>query len=499
MKRVLFTHSYFLRFDPKQWKQQQPYPPLATLYAAAALRKEGYAVGMFDTMFAKTPEEVLPKMESWRPDVLVIYDDGFNFLTKMCLTNMREAAFNMCALAKERGCQVVVCSSDATDHYEKYLDHGAGFIVTGEGEITLTELMRLLESGDGNASEIEGLVYRRDGRTVINRKRDVLRDLDSLAMPAWDLVDMKEYKRRWLKSSGYFSLNVSTTRGCPFHCNWCAKPIYGNRYHAHSPKHVVEELKQLTGSFGARHIWMTDDIFGLKPGWVEEFARLVKAEKLEFRFKIQSRVDLLLQDNTVASLAQAGCETVWVGAESGSQKILDAMEKGTQVEQIAEATRQLKKHGIRPAFFLQFGYPGETREDIDATLEMVAALMPDDIGVSVSYPLPGTKFFDKVADQLREGGKANWKDSDELAVMFQSTFQAPFYKELQRYLHKRFRLKQGLEAWKRFTQSPARIRPSDLKRMAAISYHLPGLLLHGRRMKTLEKTGPAEIQRYGAL
>jgi len=499
MKRVLFTHSYFLRFDPKQWKQQQPYPPLATLYAAAALRKDGHVVGLFDTLFVKAPEELLAKMDSWHPDVLVIYDDGFNFLTKMCLTNMREAAFKMCAMARERGCKVVVCSSDATDHYEKYLDKGAEYIVTGEGEITLSELLHHLDAGKKVPEHIEGLIFRNDGMTVKNKKREVLRDLDSLPMPAWDLVDIDEYKRRWMKSSGYFSLNISTTRGCPFHCNWCAKPIYGNRYHAHSPQRVVEELKLLTKRFGARHIWMTDDIFGLKPGWVEEFSNLVRAENLSFRFKIQSRVDLLLQDHTVLALAKSGCETVWVGAESGSQKILDAMDKGTTVEQIAAATWQLKKYGIKPAFFLQFGYPGETREDIDATLEMVSRLMPDDIGVSVSYPLPGTKFYDRVADQLREGGKANWKDSDELAVMFQSTFQAPFYKELQRYLHKRFRLKQGLEAWKRFSQSPAHIRSEDLKRMASISYHLPGLLIHGSRMKSLEKPGPAEMHRHGAF
>src|SRR6187455_1937257 len=171
MKRVLFTHSYFLRFDPKQWKQQQPYPPLATLYAAAALRKEGYAVGMFDTMFAKTPEEVLPKMESWRPDVLVIYDDGFNFLTKMCLTNMREAAFNICEMARSKGCRVVVCSSDATDRYDLYLDHGAEYIVTGEGEITLGELMHQLKEGKEQPEIIDGLIFRKDGNTVKNRKR----------------------------------------------------------------------------------------------------------------------------------------------------------------------------------------------------------------------------------------------------------------------------------------------------------------------------------------
>lgn len=481
------THSYFLRFDPKQWKQQQPYPPLATLYAAAALRREGYAVELADTMFAESPQEIAAKMDSWHPDVLVIYDDGFNYLTKMCLTNMREAAFEMCALARRKGCRVMVCSSDSSDHAEKYLDHGADFIVTGEGEITLSELMRQLKEGNDNPESVNGLVFRKNGATVRTQKRDVLRDLDSLAVPAWDLVDLKEYRSRWMKSTGYFSLNISTTRGCPFHCNWCAKPIYGNRYHAHSPQYVIQELKLLVDQLGTKHIWMTDDIFGLKPGWVKEFAGLVTRENLKFRFKIQSRVDLLLQENTIADLARAGCETVWVGAESGSQKILDAMDKGTKVEQIYEATRLLKKHGIKPAFFLQFGYPGETKEDIEATLSMVSELMPDDIGVSVSYPLPGTKFYETVAQQLQEKGKANWTDSDELAVMFQSTFPAPFYKELQRYIHKRFRMRQGMESLKRLAASPARISRSDLKRIAAISFHLPGRIIHERRMKSFEK------------
>src|SRR6187551_1720772 len=131
MNSVLFTHSYFLRFDPKQWKQQQPYPPLATLYAAAALRRDGYDVTLFDTMFATGPEALASKMDSWHPDVLVVYDDGFNYLTKMCLTNMREAAFSMCGMARSKGCRVVVCSSDATDRYDLYLDNGAEFIVTG--------------------------------------------------------------------------------------------------------------------------------------------------------------------------------------------------------------------------------------------------------------------------------------------------------------------------------------------------------------------------------
>ena len=115
MKNILFSHSYFLRFDPKQWGLGLPYPPLGTLFAAAVMRKNGYSVALFDTMFAVKSEEVIERLDEHQPDVFVIYDDGFNYLTKMCLTNMREAAFSMAKYARERGCKVIACSSDSTD------------------------------------------------------------------------------------------------------------------------------------------------------------------------------------------------------------------------------------------------------------------------------------------------------------------------------------------------------------------------------------------------
>ena len=481
---ILFTHSYFLRFDPKQWKQQQPYPPLGTLYAGSLMREAGYDVALFDTMFAESPEEIQAAITKHTPRYVVIYDDGFNYLTKMCLTNMREAAFKMAAFAKKAGCNVIACSSDATDHYEKYMDHGVDFVVMGEGELTLRELIEALEKKEVNLDVIRGLAFRSGGKTTNTGKKEVLRDLDSLPVPAWDLVDMNEYRKRWKKNHGYFSLNISTTRGCPFHCNWCAKPIYGNRYNVHSPQHVVNELKMLSFNYGAEHFWMTDDIFGLKPGWINEFAHLIEKEKLNFRFKIQSRVDLLLQEDAIASLARAGCETVWVGAESGSQKILDAMEKGTKVEQIYEATGLLKKHRIKPAFFLQFGYPGETKADIQKTIDLVMDLMPDDIGISVSYPLPGTSFYEKVKNELTE--KTNWTDSDELALMFRNTFPSPFYKELQRLLHKRYRAKQGLNELKKMFLDPSKISSRQLKRIAGIPFHFMGTWMHQNRLTKFE-------------
>lgn len=478
--KVLFSHSYFMRFDPKQWKQRMPYPPLGTIYAAALLRAEGHEVALFDTMFAKAATEVLPWLDREQPDVLAIYDDGFNYLTKMCLTNMRHAAFEMAALAHARGIKVIVCSSDASDHYEKYLDHAADFVIPGEGEMGLLDLVTRLQAGETDFAAVPGIKYRAEGQTVQTPKRPVMRDLDALPMPAWDLIDIRPYQEAW-SIHGYFSINMATTRGCPYKCNWCAKPIYGNRYNSHSPTAKADELRYLVDRFGAQHVWFCDDIFGLKPGWVAEFADALAERNLRLPFKIQSRADLLLKDDTVADLARAGCQEVWLGAESGSQKILDAMDKGITVEQIRTARQQLGRHGIRTAFFLQFGYLGEDQADIRATFDMLRTTLPDDIGVSVAYPLPGTPFFDKVKSQMQD--KTNWTDSDELALMFRNTHSPRYYKRLHRYVHKQFRKWQGYAALRALLHGKA--ESGAVRRIAAIAYYVPAAWLERLRLQRL--------------
>ncbi|MDF2189536.1 radical SAM protein [Paraflavitalea sp. CAU 1676] len=483
MKKLLFSHSYFLRYDPKQWDTGQPYAPLGTLYAASLLREHGYAVSLFDTMFAQGPDEVLPLLENFRPDVFVLYDDGFNYLTKMCLTNMREAAFRMSKLARQQGCTVIVCSSDSTDHFAQYLDEGADYIILGEGEMTLLELVQALDTPGTSITSIPGLAYREKGTDVKTGKRPVMKDLDSLPLPAWDLVNMAPYRAMWQKSTGYFSMNVATTRGCPFKCNWCAKPIYGNRYNSRSPQHVVQELKLLKERYQFDYIWFCDDIFGLKPGWVQEFASLTEQEQLPLRFKIQSRADLLVQENYIRSLARAGCENAWMGAESGSQQILDAMDKGTTIEQIHQATGLLKQHGIRPSFFIQFGYPGETQEDIRKTINMIRQLMPAELGISVSYPLPGTVFYERVKNDLK--AKSNWADSDELQLMFRNTYPPAFYKKLHRHVHHVYRTWQGWAAFRQAIRNPFAVKLSDIKKVAAACLYLPRTFIGRWQLKKL--------------
>ncbi len=483
MKKILFSHSYFLRFDPKQWATAQPYAPLGTLYAAALMRKHGYDVSLFDTMFVKSADAIIGEIEYRQPDFFVVYDDGFNYLTKMCLTNMRDAAFRMIKLAKQRGCTVIVSSSDSTDHYAQYLNNGADFILIGEAEMTLLELLNALNHQQP-VDRIPGLAFKKNDAVIKTIPRSVLRDLDELPFPAWDIADLEPYRQMWKKSTGYFSLNMGTTRGCPFKCNWCAKPIYGNRYNSRSPQNVVAELKMLKARYQFDHIWFCDDIFGLKPGWVNEFANLVESEQLHFKFKIQSRADLLVQENYIQSLARAGCDNAWMGAESGSQKILDAMDKGTTVQQIYEATGMLKKHGIRPSFFIQFGYLGETKEDIEKTIHLINELLPSEIGISVSYPLPGTKFFEKVKGELVK--KSNWTDSDELKLMFKNTYPAAFYKQLHRYVHKNYRKHLAINKIKRLLKNPEELTLRNIKKAASAAYYLPATFFARKKLEAIK-------------
>jgi radical SAM superfamily enzyme YgiQ (UPF0313 family) len=475
MTKVLLGQSYYLRFDPKLWEGMKPYPPLGTLYAASYLRERGYDVRLFDSMLAESEAEWEQALDAHNPDYAVIYEDCFNYLSKMCLTRMRQAAFTMSEAAKQRGCKVLVSGSDATDHKELYFEHGADAIIVGEGEIGLAETLDVLSGKLGEEPiSLLGVAWPAAPDPL---PRPNARDLDSFPFPAWDLVDIARYKRIWQDRHGYYSMNMVTTRGCPYHCNWCAKPIYGQRYNVRSPENVAAELLWLKEHYAPDHIWFADDIFGLKPGWIERFAAEVERLGARTPFKCLLRVDLI-KSGVPDALKRAGCEIVWVGAESGSQKILDAMDKGTKVEQIYAAARNLHAAGIKIAFFLQFGYPGEEWDDIDLTLKMVRECEPDDIGMSVSYPLPGTKFYENVRAQL--GTKQNWLDSADLAMMYRGTYSTDFYRFLHTVIHKEFRARKTARALHQGNSSKTATRPGP---RAIASMIINRLTLPGARRK----------------
>lgn len=437
---VLFTHSYHLYFDRKQAQRGQPYPPLGTLYAASLARRAGYSVALFDTMIEDPDEGFQRALDQHRPRLVVVCEDSFNFLSKMCLSRMREVSFDMQRKAAQAGIPAIVHGSDSSDNAELYLHQGFLAVLLGECEVTLIELLQaVLREGHTSNWEIPGLVYLAGPakQLVYTRTRKPSTDFDRHPLPARDLVAMDRYAAIWRAGHGRRSTNLVASRGCPFRCNWCAKPIYGNKFMLRSAASVAEEMRILKHDQGVEHLWFADDVFALNHHWVAAFADAVEERDAAIPFKIQSRADLMTLE-TVKALKRAGCEEVWMGAESGSQVILDAMDKSLTVEQIKSARDRLRSAGIRAAFFLQFGYPGESLAEIEETIALVRSCRPDDIGVSVSYPLPGTVFYQRVREQL--GEKRNWLDSEDLTVMFRAAYTDEFYRALRNALHQEVKI-----------------------------------------------------------
>ena len=444
MLSILVCHSYFLRFDQKQQERAKPYPPLATLQVAAQLRKAGHRVSLFDAMLAEGTAEFRRQLQAANPQLVLFYEDNFNFLSKMCLGKMRDACCERVSTVRQAGARVVASGSDATDAPEPYLRAGADIVLLGEGLETLGTLTARLDTDAAQhvASLVDGLsgwATLKDGAVQNTRAANLPRSYQHMPPPAWDLVDVERYRAIWRTAHGFFSLNMAASKGCSFRCAWCAKPIWGNQYLQRTAAEVAAEMTHLKQVYAPDHVWFADDIFGFRVEWVMQFAAAIRASGGSIPFTIQTRADLI-SERMASALAEAGCKEAWIGAESGSQRVLDAMNKGTTVAEILTARARLQAVGIRVGFFIQLGYLGEELMDVLATRKLIDKARPDDVGVSVSYPLPGTKFHELVKEQLR--GKTHWQESDDLDMMFQGTYTSEFYRAVRNLLHDQVTLDQ---------------------------------------------------------
>ncbi|KRC79772.1 B12-binding domain-containing radical SAM protein [Sphingomonas sp. Root241] len=428
---ILVAHSFCLRRDRKQFERSKPYAPLATLLAAAILRERGHPVALFDATFEPCADGFGSRIAALDPKIVLLVEDNFNYLTKMCTEDRRADALHIVAAARKSGARVAVNGPDASDNPRLYLDAGADAVMTGEGELGAAAIVDAFQSG-APLGAVPGLILIEAGELRYTPPRRQEQALDALPFPAWDLVDVAAYRETWTRAHGHFSWNMAASRGCPYSCNWCAKPTFGRRYTQRSPSSIAEEMAQLKREVAPDHIWFADDIFGMTGDWIAAFAEEVLRRDARIPFMMQSRANLITEP-VAEALAAAGAEEVWLGVESGSQRILDAMDKGTSVESVRVATRTLRRHGIRSGWFLQLGYPPEDWEDILLTRDLLRDERPDEIGVSVSYPLPGTVFHDRVVAEL--GARRNWRDTDELAMLFQGTFDTAFYRLVRDALH----------------------------------------------------------------
>jgi anaerobic magnesium-protoporphyrin IX monomethyl ester cyclase len=412
---ILLTHGYFLYEDPKELQIMKPYPPLGILYICAHLRSKGLSVEVFDSTFSSR-QQLFELLQQGPPSVLGIYA---NLMT-------RPNVVEILRVAKDAGWKTIVGGPEPSAYVDEYMAAGADVIVIGEGEVTLEELVPALHSLSTEALQhVNGIVFRASDRTVVRTPpRDQIRDIDNQPWPAREAIDSARYLEVWREHHGMGSVSLITARGCPYHCRWCSHEVFGKTHRRRKPASVADELEWLIDRYQPEMAWMADDVFTIHHGWLFQYADELKRRGIKLPFECISRADRL-NPKVVATLADMGCFRVWIGSESGSQRILDAMERGVTAEEVRSAVAMCKSHGIKTGMFLMWGYEGEELGDIEATIEHVKKTDPDIFFTTVAYPIKGTPYFAEVADRVEN--LKPWTVGSDREVRIRKRHSRQFY------------------------------------------------------------------------
>jgi radical SAM superfamily enzyme YgiQ (UPF0313 family) len=406
---LLLTHGYFLAGDAREREIMKPYAPLGLLYLSSHLRARGLDVEIYDSTFG-TLSELLGAIATERPRVVGIYG---NLMTRRNVVAIAEAS-------REAGSRVVLGGPEPANYADEYLRAGAHAIVNGEGEVSLEALLRSNEW-----TRVPGIQYRAsDGSVAKNAAAPMIADLDAQPWPDRERIDILRYLRAWRERHGRGSISVITARGCPYHCRWCSHSVYGKTHRRRSPASVAAEIAWIVERYEPEMLWMADDVFTIHPGWIEKYAEEMTRRGLRIPFECITRADRM-NAKMARTLAALGCFRVWIGSESGSQRILDAMQRGVRVEQVREAVRLLRGQGIETGMFLMWGYEGEDLSDVEATVEHVKTCRPDIFLTTVSYPIKGTPYHADVQSRLVRIGE--WTSSTDRDVRIGGRHSGRFY------------------------------------------------------------------------
>jgi len=411
---LLLTHGYFLSEDQKELAIMKPYAPLGILYLSSHLKKKGFDVEVYDTTFGSR-DDLYAILHNGPPSVIGIYT---NLMT-------RKSVLGIISNARASGWTVVLGGPEPPTYPEQYLNAGAHLIVQGEGECTLEELLIARQRNDMSPGKICGLIYRgENGEVVRTPARPLIPNLDAQPWPDRDQVDINRYIQIWREHHGLGSLSLITARGCPYHCRWCSHATYGNTHRRRSVGAVVDELEAVLGRYHPDMLWIADDVFTIHPGWVLQYACELKRRDIKIPFECITRADRI-NPKIADALAELNCFRVWIGSESGSQRILDAMQRGVKVEQVREAFRLCQERGIQTGMFLMWGYEGEEISDMEATIELVSTTLPDTFLTTTSYPIKGTPYYDEVADRL--SSPLDWAESTDRDLIIRNRRPKEFY------------------------------------------------------------------------
>jgi radical SAM superfamily enzyme YgiQ (UPF0313 family) len=427
---VLLTHGYFLGEDEHELEVMRPYPPLGLLYISAHLKERGFAPEIFDSTF-REPAAFEEFVARERPAVVGIY----------CNMMTRASALRMIPACRAAGAAVVVGGPDPVNYAEEYLAAGADVVVVGEGELTLEELLpHLARLGPHGMREIQGIVYREDGRLVSTPPRPYLSDLDAQPFPDRAAIDIPAYMQVWSDHHGMSSVSLITARGCPYRCTWCSHAVFGFTHRRRSVANVADELEGIVSTYRPDLVWYADDVFTIHHRWLRGYAEELERRGLKVPFETISREDRL-NEEVVETLARMGCFRLWIGSESGSQRVLDAMQRRTNAERVREMVLLLQRHGIEAGMFIMLGYEGEELADLEATVEHLKLANPDQLLTTVAYPIKGTPYYDAVADRVV--ALKPWADGSDRDLTVAGRHSRRFYEHATRWLVNEVALARG--------------------------------------------------------
>jgi radical SAM superfamily enzyme YgiQ (UPF0313 family) len=419
---ILLTHGYFLYEDPHERQIMKPYPPLGILYISSYLKKQGFDVAVFDTTFQNMAAfEAYIQRE--HPSLVGIYT---NMMTK-------RAVLHMTQFCKTHGCKVILGGPDPAYYAEDYLRHGAEIIVVGEGEITLGELIpHLAKNGMTGLEQIQGIVFiNGEDKIIETAPRPLMPDLSQHPWADREAIDIPEYMRIWKEHHGKSSISVIHARGCPYTCTWCSHSVFGNTHRRRTPDDAADELLWIKDRYNPDLIWYADDVFGINHRWLFAYHEALKQRGVKIPFECISRADRL-NNEVVQVLAEMGCFRLWNGSESGSQRILDAMQRKVKVEDVQAKTHLLQQHGIETGMFIMLGYKGETIQDLIDTVDHLKICNPDIFLTTVAYPIKGTPYYAEVeTDVLRSG---TWAENADRDLTVAGRYSRRFYSFATRWM-----------------------------------------------------------------
>ncbi|HEY0069746.1 MAG TPA: radical SAM protein [Chloroflexia bacterium] len=419
---ILLTHGYFIAEDPHEQKIMKPYPPLGILYLSSHLKQAGFSVDLFDTTFS-SKEQFAAYIERTRPSIVGMYT---NLMTKLNVLPMIQQC-------KAVGAKVVLGGPEPAHYLDEFFDSGADVIVVGEGELTLEELIPALHKhGPHRLHGIDGVIFRdEEGKTVRNAPRAQIKQLDGQPFPDREAIDIGRYVDTWRTHHGRGSVSLITARGCPYTCKWCSHAVFGNTHRRRSPENVVAEMEQIVERYNPDQVWYADDVFTMHRSWTLKYAALLQDRGIHLPFECISRADRL-DEEVIEALGRMGCYRLWIGSESGSQRILDAMSRRTKVEDVQAKVRMLKKAGIEVGMFIMLGYEGEEIPDLEATVDHLKVSDPELFLTTVAYPIKGTPYYYEVESRVIEN--LPWHQRTDRDLSIASRHSKQFYSFATRWM-----------------------------------------------------------------